>query len=89
MLARDEDILQAAEDWRKQGRGVALVGKITYAARRQSWWRPPSTGKAAYSAASDQAFRAHPITRSGGSDQKPERSVGGRQEARVFGEVHR
>jgi len=28
----------------------------------------------AYSAASDQAFRAHPITRSGGSDQRPERS---------------
>ena len=25
MLARDEDILKAAEDWRKQGRGVALA----------------------------------------------------------------
>src|SRR3981081_4050779 len=25
MLARDEDILQAAEDWRKAGRGVALA----------------------------------------------------------------
>src|SRR5579862_2666933 len=25
MLARDEDILQAAEDWRRQGRGVALA----------------------------------------------------------------
>lgn len=25
MLARDEDILQAAENWRKQGRGVALA----------------------------------------------------------------
>ncbi len=24
-LARDEDILKAAEDWRKQGRGVALA----------------------------------------------------------------
>src|SRR5688500_20314659 len=25
MLARDEDILKAAEDWRKAGRGVALA----------------------------------------------------------------
>ena len=25
MLARDEDILRAAEDWRKSGRGVALA----------------------------------------------------------------
>jgi xanthine/CO dehydrogenase XdhC/CoxF family maturation factor len=25
MLARDEDILQAAEDWGRQGRGVALA----------------------------------------------------------------
>jgi xanthine/CO dehydrogenase XdhC/CoxF family maturation factor len=25
MLARDEDILQAAEDWRRSGRGVALA----------------------------------------------------------------
>src|SRR5262249_31502775 len=25
MLANDQDILQAAEDWRKQGRGVALA----------------------------------------------------------------
>ena len=25
MLARDEDILKAAEDWRKDGRGVALA----------------------------------------------------------------
>ena len=25
MLARDEDILQAAQDWRQQGRGVALA----------------------------------------------------------------
>ena len=25
MLARDEDILQAAEDWRKSGKGVALA----------------------------------------------------------------
>jgi xanthine/CO dehydrogenase XdhC/CoxF family maturation factor len=25
MLARDEDILQAAEEWRKNGRGVALA----------------------------------------------------------------
>ena len=25
MLARDEDILQAAEDWRRAGRGVALA----------------------------------------------------------------
>ena len=25
MLARDEDILKAAEDWRKGGRGVALA----------------------------------------------------------------
>ena len=25
MLARDEDILKAAESWRKQGRGVALA----------------------------------------------------------------
>jgi xanthine/CO dehydrogenase XdhC/CoxF family maturation factor len=25
MLSRDEDILQAAEDWRKAGRGVALA----------------------------------------------------------------
>ena len=25
MLAREEDILKAAEDWRKQGRGVALA----------------------------------------------------------------
>jgi xanthine/CO dehydrogenase XdhC/CoxF family maturation factor len=25
MLARDEDILKAAEEWRKQGRGVALA----------------------------------------------------------------
>src|SRR5262245_36683156 len=25
MLTRDEDILKAAEDWRKQGRGVALA----------------------------------------------------------------
>ena len=25
MLSRDEDILKAAEDWRKQGRGVALA----------------------------------------------------------------
>src|SRR2546429_9031095 len=25
MLARDEDILKAAEDWRRQGRGVALA----------------------------------------------------------------
>mgnify|MGYP001493725437 CR=1 FL=1 len=28
MLARDEDILKAAEDWRKQGRGVALATVI-------------------------------------------------------------
>ena len=28
MLARDEDILQAAEDWRKEGRGVALATVI-------------------------------------------------------------
>jgi len=27
-LARDEDILKAAEDWRKQGRGVALATVI-------------------------------------------------------------
>ena len=25
MLARDEDILSAAEDWRREGRGVALA----------------------------------------------------------------
>src|SRR3978361_2506426 len=25
MLSRDEDILKAAEDWRKEGRGVALA----------------------------------------------------------------
>ena len=25
MFARDEDILQAAEDWKKKGRGVALA----------------------------------------------------------------
>jgi xanthine/CO dehydrogenase XdhC/CoxF family maturation factor len=25
MLARDEDILQAAEEWRREGRGVALA----------------------------------------------------------------
>src|SRR3979411_2836047 len=25
MLARDEDILKAAEDWRRKGRGVALA----------------------------------------------------------------
>ena len=25
MLARDEDILKAAEEWRKSGRGVALA----------------------------------------------------------------
>ena len=25
MLARDEDILKAAEDWRREGRGVALA----------------------------------------------------------------
>jgi len=25
MLARDEDILKAAEDWRKSGRGVAIA----------------------------------------------------------------
>jgi xanthine/CO dehydrogenase XdhC/CoxF family maturation factor len=25
MLARDEDILQAAEDWRREGKGVALA----------------------------------------------------------------
>lgn len=25
MLARDDDILQAAEDWRREGRGVALA----------------------------------------------------------------
>ena len=25
MLAREEDILKAAEDWRKEGRGVALA----------------------------------------------------------------
>ncbi len=25
MLARDDDILKAAEDWRRQGRGVALA----------------------------------------------------------------
>ena len=25
MLARDEDILKAAEDWRKAGKGVALA----------------------------------------------------------------
>ena len=25
MLAREEDILRAAEDWRKEGRGVALA----------------------------------------------------------------
>jgi len=25
MLARDEDILRAAEDWRREGRGVALA----------------------------------------------------------------
>ena len=25
MLSRDEDILKAAEDWRKAGRGVALA----------------------------------------------------------------
>jgi xanthine/CO dehydrogenase XdhC/CoxF family maturation factor len=28
MLARDEDILKAAEDWRKAGRGVALATVI-------------------------------------------------------------
>jgi len=28
MLARDDDILQAAEDWRKAGRGVALATVI-------------------------------------------------------------
>ncbi len=28
MLARDEDILKAAEDWRKQGRSVALATVI-------------------------------------------------------------
>ena len=28
MLARDEDILKAAEDWRSQGRGVALATVI-------------------------------------------------------------
>ncbi len=28
MLARDEEILTAAEDWRKQGRGVALATVI-------------------------------------------------------------
>ena len=28
MLARDEDILQAAEDWRKAGRGVAMATVI-------------------------------------------------------------
>ena len=27
-LARDEDILKAAEDWRSQGRGVALATVI-------------------------------------------------------------
>jgi len=28
MLARDEDILRAAEDWRRSGRGVALATVI-------------------------------------------------------------
>ncbi len=28
MIARDEDILKAAEDWRKEGRGVALATVI-------------------------------------------------------------
>ena len=28
MLARDEDILKAAEDWRKAGRGVAMATVI-------------------------------------------------------------
>jgi xanthine/CO dehydrogenase XdhC/CoxF family maturation factor len=35
MLARDEDILKAAEDWRRAGRGVALATVVeTWAQRR-------------------------------------------------------
>ena len=31
MLARDEDILKAAEEWRKSGRGVALATVVEHA----------------------------------------------------------
>jgi xanthine/CO dehydrogenase XdhC/CoxF family maturation factor len=34
MLTRDEDILKAAEDWRKKGRGVALATVV------ETWARP-------------------------------------------------
>ncbi len=34
MLARDEDILKAAEDWKKAGRGVALATVVETWARR-------------------------------------------------------
>src|SRR2546421_7817821 len=35
MLARDEDILKAAEDWKKAGRGVALATVV------QTWGSAP------------------------------------------------
>ena len=35
MLARDEDILKAAEDWRRAGRGVALATVV------QTWGSAP------------------------------------------------
>jgi xanthine/CO dehydrogenase XdhC/CoxF family maturation factor len=35
MLARDEDILKAAEDWRREGRGVALATVV------QTWGSAP------------------------------------------------
>ena len=35
MLSRDEDILKAAEDWRKAGRGVALATVV------QTWGSAP------------------------------------------------
>src|SRR6202161_1910309 len=38
MLSRDEDILKAAEDWRKAGRGVALATVV------ETWGSAPRPG---------------------------------------------
>ena len=40
MLSRDEDILKAAEDWRKAGRGVALATVVETGARRRGQSAP-------------------------------------------------